>query len=147
MTRSSDVVIDAGVGVYQVVHGTLSVQIYNKWTQWIEEDCSVHAPRFWLNETTSVMHKMYKQKLLEHDMAREALDAVLGLGVVLHQAEAETCRRAFTWADRLDQHAAYDSFYLALAEELQTEFWTTDKRLVNRARQLGVDWVCWVGEQ
>lgn len=146
MTRSSDVVIDAGVGIYQVVTGPLSKPVYSRWAQWIKEDCNVCAPQLWLNETTSVLHKMYKQNLVDNEMARDALDALLGLGITLYEADSETCRRAFAWADRLDQYPAYDGFYLALAEQLQAELWTTDKRLVNRVRQLGKNWVYWAGE-
>jgi predicted nucleic acid-binding protein len=39
---------------------------------------------------------------------------------------------------QLKRAAAYDSFYLALAETLRSELWTADKRLVNAA---GVSWV------
>jgi predicted nucleic acid-binding protein len=62
------------------------------------------------------------------------------------------CRPAFAWASRLEQHTTYDagckehSFYLALAERLGASLWSADQRLVNRAHQLGADWVHWIGE-
>jgi predicted nucleic acid-binding protein len=56
------------------------------------------------------------------------------------------CRAALNWASRLQQRRAYDALYLALAERMQTEFWTADKRLANAAQQLGVTWVHWIGE-
>jgi len=43
--------------------------------------------------------------------------------------------RAYTWTRRLNRAVAYDSFYLALAERLDCDFWTADRRLVNAASQ------------
>jgi hypothetical protein len=47
---------------------------------------------------------------------------------------------------QLGQVRGNNGFYLALAQELAAPFHTGDKRLANRARQLGIDWVIWVGE-
>ena len=145
MTESS-VVIDAGVGVSQVIADSLSEKVDARWSGWIQEGVRVCAPRLWLNETTSVVHKIFMQKLLGEERAMEALEALLGLSVELHDADAETCRQAFTWATRLAEYQAYDGFYLALAAKLDVPFWTTDQHLVNRAHQLGASWVFWVGE-
>ena len=46
-----------------------------------------------------------------------------------------------SWGKRLAQSKAYDSFYLALAERMGEDLWTGDRRLFNRAQQLGVGWV------
>lgn len=146
MTRSSAVVIDAGVGILQVIADPLSDQVDARWNEWVREAVSVCAPRLWLNEATSVLYKIFKQNLVSEDRGREAFDALLDLNVELYEADTEACRQAFDWATRLNQYQAYDGFYLALAEQLDAPFWTTDRRLVNRARQIGVNWVFWVGE-
>lgn len=146
MTKSSVVVIDAGVGIFQVAGGPLSEQIDARWQGWINEAVSVCAPRMWLNETTSVLHKIFKQNLVSEEQSREALEALLNLSIDFYEVDADACRQAFQWATRLDQHQAYDGFYLALAELLDASFWTTDQRLVNRARQLGIPWIFWAGE-
>ena len=46
-------------------------------------------------------------------------------------------RSALSWAERLGQFAAYDSFYVALAERLGCEVWTADRRLANAAAAIG----------
>jgi hypothetical protein len=43
---------------------------------------------------------------------------------------------------RLKRAAAYDSYYLALAESLNCDLWTTDSRLVNAVK---LRWVRLVG--
>jgi predicted nucleic acid-binding protein len=42
--------------------------------------------------------------------------------------------------------AAYDCFYLALAQRLDTEFWTADRPLSRAALQADAPWVKWIGE-
>jgi predicted nucleic acid-binding protein len=140
------VVIDAGVGIFQVIPGLLSANVEQRWDGWIRDGVNVCAPRLWLNEATSALHKIYKQNLISEEKALEALEALLGLSVDLFEAEPDSCRKAFAWANQLDQYQAYDGFYLVLAEQLDASFWTTDQRLVNRAHQLGITWVHWVGE-
>jgi predicted nucleic acid-binding protein len=146
MAKSSIVVIDAGVGVLQVIAGPLSAAVDTRWNGWVQESVSVCAPHLWLYETTSVVHKIFKQKQVSEGRTREALNALLDLSVELHAPDAETCELAFEWATRLDQYSAYDGFYLALAHKLNASFWTTDQRLANRIRQIGFDWVHWAGE-
>lgn len=146
MTRSSAVVIDAGMGIFQVIADPFSERVDALWSDWIREGIIVCSPTLWRNETTSVLHKVFMQHLISEEKAVEALEVLSGLGVELHDADAETSRQAFTWATRLGQYQAYDGFYLALAEKLNAPFWTTDQRLVNRAHQLGITWVKWIGE-
>jgi predicted nucleic acid-binding protein len=145
-TKSSVIVIDAGLGVLQVAADRLSERAELLWTRWIQDGIEVCAPHLWLYEATSVIHKIYMQHMIGEDIAQQALEALLGLNVTFYDDNPETCRGAFHWATRLNQYPAYDGYYLALAEQLNAAFWTTDHRLVSRARQLGISWVHWVGE-
>jgi predicted nucleic acid-binding protein len=47
---------------------------------------------------------------------------------------------------RLKRASAYDSFYLTLAQELECDFWTADKRLFNALRDARLDWLHWIEE-
>jgi predicted nucleic acid-binding protein len=71
---------------------------------------------------------------------------MLALEVEVAPITPSRCQVAFAWAEKLGQARAYDSFYLALAEELETAFMTADKRLATNARQLGLSWVHWIGD-
>lgn len=53
-------------------------------------------------------------------------------------------QRAFEIALRFGQPQAYDAHYLALAEMLSCEFWTSDDRLYNTVRSQ-LPWVKWLG--
>jgi predicted nucleic acid-binding protein len=144
--KSSAVVIDAGLGVLQVIADPLSGRAEMLWSHWIQDGVEVCAPRLWLEESTSALHKIYMQRIVGDETAQQALEALLGLDITFFETDRETCLRAFHWATRLNQYAAYDGYYLALAEKLNAVFWSTDQRLVNRARQLSISWVHSISE-
>ena len=147
MLTSSVVVIDSSTAIYVVLDYPLSSQVEALWKSWIDADVKIVAPRLWLNEVTSAIHKVFMLKRIHEERALDALIAILSLGVELVEEDTALCLDAFAWATRLKHLPAYDSFYLALAEQSNAAFWTADKRLANRARQLGAAWVSWVGEE
>jgi hypothetical protein len=46
--KSSQVVIDAGLGVLQVIADSRSGQAEALWSRWIQDDLEVFAPHLWL---------------------------------------------------------------------------------------------------
>lgn len=79
--------------------------------------------------------------LLTEQEGLTTLEHLFALEVEVTPITLAHCRTALAWAARLGQAKAYDSFYLALAEEIDAFFVTADKRLANGARQLGLAWV------
>jgi len=49
--------------------------------------------------------------------------------------------RALRWSERIGHRVIYDSVYLALADGMNAELWTADRRLYQRARRAGADFV------
>ena len=101
------------------------------------------APALWAYEVTSALCKAVHFGQLAVDEGRRALAQVMGLGVRLVGPGDGQNQQAFEWTLRLGRAAAYDSYYLALAETLACDLWTADRRLVN---SVGLGWVRWVGE-
>jgi hypothetical protein len=64
--------------------------------------------------------------------------SVWACGWRLAAPDDELVRSALAWTVRLDWAAAYDSAYLALAEELGCDLWTAGRYLV---RAVDVGWV------
>ena len=66
--------------------------------------------------------------------------------------DADQNRAAFDWTLRLQRASAYDSYYLALAQALECNFWTADGRLFNalKSEAFVVDarlgWLHWIEE-
>ncbi|MFC2173652.1 type II toxin-antitoxin system VapC family toxin [Acidobacteriota bacterium] len=145
MRKSSAVVVDASACVILVIGGSLADPIDRLWRGWLQDGTKLFAPSLWSYEITSALHRLFMQKVLNEERAESALEAALNLGVETVVPDTDFCRKAFTWATKLNHLASYDGSYLALAEALGVPIWTADKRLVNRSRQIGIDWVRWVG--
>lgn len=144
--RSPTIVIDAGVAVHLVVQTQLSASAEKLWYRIGEQQARVCAPRLFSFEVTSVIHRYRFDGLLTHQQEEEAMATVLDLGVELVNEDLLLCRSAIAWADRLQQRAAYDGFYVAVTEREHGELWTTDRRLVNGLRSVNGPPARWIGE-
>ena len=104
------------------------------------------APALWAYETTSAIAKaVYFREITEKE-ARLALEKLDELGVRLFVADGEQNEAAFEWTLKLKRASAYDSYYLALAQSLECDFWTADKRLFNSLQETNIGWLHWIEE-
>ncbi|HID84346.1 MAG TPA: PIN domain-containing protein [Anaerolineales bacterium] len=106
----------------------------------------VIVPGLWLYEVTSTLYRHARGVVEGQAWLDRTLPTVLALADEIVPGSPNLALVAGGWAMRLGQGAAYDAFYLALAERLGGEFWTGDRRLYNRARQVGADFVRFVSE-
>lgn len=97
-----------------------------------------------LAEVTNVLHRHIRGGDLSIDVAFGLLDYLMTLEIELHETD-HLHHRALELASLLNQGAAYDSHYLALAETLDCDLWTADQRLQRTASPLGPT-VHWLGE-
>ncbi len=138
-------VIDAGVAVHTVVTTELSEASEHALRILRTQNVEVCAPRLWLYEVTSAIHKIFMLGEINEEEAQKALENAFGLGIQLLNTN-DLCQKAFNWATRMKRLGAYDCFYMAQAEKMESELWTADKKLANTANQLGAEWVRWVGD-
>lgn len=109
------------------------------WNQWQESDYAVVAPALIYYEVSNALHRLALARQLLPERASQALEVALSLNVTLYN-DAQLHQRALTLARELLLPATYDAHYLALAERLEAEFWTADRRLVNLV-QATLPWV------
>lgn len=106
--------------------------------EWKQEKRTLCAPTLLVYELTSILTKMVHFGGISAQDAQDSLAVGLDLGIELIVPDKDRARKAFLWTRQLNRVAAYDSFYLALAESLNCELWTADKKLVNA---VGQPWV------
>lgn len=70
---------------------------------------------------------------LDEESARAARDRLLAMPIRL-PAPAGLLQRAWDLARRYERPQVYDSFYLALADMLDVDLWTADRRFFNALR-------------
>lgn len=138
------VVIDASIAVKAILpnplqgHCQILVQTF--------ADIQPVAPTLWTYETTSAISKAVHFDQITENEGHQALEHLDALGVQLFVPDLEQNRIAFGWTLRLKRASAYDSFYLALAEALECDLWTADKRLFNALTDAQLEWLHWIEE-
>jgi predicted nucleic acid-binding protein len=122
-------VVDASLVFRLILPGSQQAEMQSLVARWLADGYEMHAPSLWAYELASALCKTVHFGQVTVEEGERALALALRLGVRLVAPHDEQVRRAFEWTVRLGRAAAYDSFYLALAESLQCELWTADRRL------------------
>jgi predicted nucleic acid-binding protein len=133
--RSKQLVIDASVGyrlfTYHAGRAMLDAMIHEQ----LAAGCRLVAPTLWQYEVTSILTKAVYARQLTSIQAEESLALVRAFPLKLVSPKYELTRAAFAWTVKLQRVVAYDSFYLALAQQMQCELWTYDRRLANAVHE------------
>jgi len=137
---SKPLVVDASFAFRLILPGPQQGQFQSLVTQWMDDGYELVAPTLWVYEMTSALCKVVRFSELLPKEGRRALALAQRLEMQLLPPDDDQIRLAFDWTIRLNRAAAYDSFYLALAETLKCELWTADKRLYNA---VNLPWVRW----
>jgi len=140
MARS--LVVDASFAFKLILPGPEQTSFQELAVQWKRDSYDLCAPTLWLYEITLALCKVVRFGDLQPAEGQRALALARRLGVHLIPPDDAQARLAFEWTVRLNRAAAYDSFYLALAETLQCELWTADRRL---GSAIDLPWVRWAG--
>ncbi len=140
------IVVDANLCVALVIPLPYSEAAAEKWLAWETERVSLYAPFLWEYEVVSALRKAILAGLINRDETENALQRLLILGVETVPPDVELHRSALRWSERIGQPVAYDGQYLALAEALQADLWTADKRLINVLENQNLTWLHWIGE-
>ncbi len=105
---------------------------------WRRQGRRLVSPFLMPYEVTNALYRYMKAGELTRKEVVVLLDLFSPLEVVFHCPE-DLYRRAIRLSERFSLPAAYDAYYLALAERLGAELWTADRRLANLVGSL--DWV------
>jgi len=136
-----NLVVDANLVVSLVLPLPYSDLAREKLLEWKHLGKTVLAPTLLEYEVVSVLRKAITIGAMDAQLAQSSLDQILRLNIRVIPPTNSLHLDALTWAERLRQAKAYDAQYLALAASLGLPLWTADRRLANRAAEIGVNWV------
>ena len=140
-----NLVVDANLVAATALPLPYSGPAQRKMVVWKRNNDEIFAPTLWEYEITTILRKAVVVKLLSPEEAAGALHRIQILNLKSVPPTEVIHLEALKWTERLGHSKAYDAQYLAVAQSLGAVLWTGDQRLSNRANQLGVDWVRWVG--
>ena len=143
MIRS--LVVDSSFVIRAVLPGPLREHVKALLAGWQARGDTIQVPVLWYYEITSVLSKGVYFKEFNRVQAEEMLGLITEFDFAAIAPDATQIQRAFNWTLRLRRAAAYDSFYLALAETTSDGLWTADERLYNATKSLA-PWVHWAGD-
>jgi predicted nucleic acid-binding protein len=141
------VALDANLVVALFLPLPYSAQARDHIAAWDGQGLELLAPTLFEYEVNSALHRAAAIGLMTRREVRMAMQGVLALDIHCLPPSAGLHERALYWAECLNHNRTYDAQYLALAEQEHVDLWTADRRLANGARQIGVQWVHWLGER
>ena len=141
---SDHVVVDASVAVKWLVREPHSEEALELLASWAESGLTLVAPHLLAPEVTNALHRRVVDGELTVAEASGSVDLLLSSGIQFQEAPGIHVR-ALELASALEQGAVYDVHYLALAEALECDLWTADRRF-HRAVGTTSGRVRWIGE-
>lgn len=140
---TSQICLDSGLLLKLLFNEPDSQLAEALWQSWVMNDVQLIAPYLFPFEITAVIQKVTHRGLLDAAMGKKVLKKALEFDVTL-QTFSGIHERAWELATQFSHPTAYDTHYLALAENIGCPFWTADRRLFNAVRHK-LSWVHWLG--
>ena len=140
---SEIIIIDASLTLRLVLNNSAQETVRGYFDHWFDQGLSLKAPTLWVYEVTSAIHKSVHFQQLTAEEGEEALQQALGLDIDVVAPNEALAKAAFVWTSKLNRSSAYDSFYLALADEYAAPLWTADGKLY---RAVNKEW-CHLGTE
>ncbi|MBI5115353.1 type II toxin-antitoxin system VapC family toxin [Candidatus Poribacteria bacterium] len=137
------IVIDASVALKWYLsdeeHGAKALDILESH---VTERISLHAPALLEFEVANGLAIAKRRARVGDNDVLKAIEGFVALGIALHPL-SPLFQKVLDYTERLNI-SAYDAAYVALAEALQIQLVTADKRLFDSARKL--NFIKWIGQ-
>jgi predicted nucleic acid-binding protein len=140
----SQVCVDASLAVRWVVPEDYSEQALDLLEDWGISQTELFAPTHMLYEVHSTLRFLVSRGVISDPIGDGAFSRLRRLRI-RYTSRAEIFPLATQLARELNLPTTYDTVYLALAQLLECEMWTADRKFYNAAR-LRTPKVKWIGE-
>jgi predicted nucleic acid-binding protein len=137
------VVIDASVLFKVLIREEFSDRSQALYANALHASRPVFAPPHWATEVTHGLYRLVRRRGITGEEADQALRQFLQFPVQVITAP-ELYYRALLFS-RAHTVSTYDSLYVVLAQMLDTELWTDDRRLLSSVESIA-PWVRWIGD-
>jgi len=137
------VVMDANLLFKVLIREEFSERAQALYATTLSASTPILAPPHWAAELTHALYRLIRRRGITLKEADQALSRFLAFPVQV-VAPPELYQRAFLFA-RTHTVNTYDSLYVVLAQMLDTELWTDDRRLLSSVRTVA-PWVRWIGD-
>jgi predicted nucleic acid-binding protein len=131
---SNSVVVDASLLIKLLVAEELSQEARRLQDGWANSGIERFAPSLVDYEIVSALNRKFVAGSLSADEVDSAIELALQDSIKIIDSN-DLHRDALRLARRLGLRSTYDAHYLALADDLDCEFWTADERLYNAVRE------------
>lgn len=135
--------VDASIALLLLLSDRLVEQTRALWVAWREADIDLIAPPLFFSEVTSVLREHVYHRRISSEEGERAFEHFMSLPVQ-SVSPADLQPRAWALAKEYGLPRAYDAQYLAVADALDCELWTADRRLAQAVR---VPWLRLVGAE
>jgi len=130
MAKSSIVCVDASFVLRLLLGGPGGNRAEDLWEEWGERGIQAVAPGLIFYEVTNALYRLLAGTAAAFEETAEFLDLALALEIDT-VSDAPLHRKALSIARKCGLKSTCDSHYLALAQGLDADLWTADRRLVN----------------
>ncbi|MBI4299241.1 MAG: type II toxin-antitoxin system VapC family toxin [Chloroflexi bacterium] len=130
---NGQVIVDASLAAKWLVNEVHSEKALALALSWARVGVQPVAPYLMPVEVANALYQRVVRAQMSLDAAIRLLEALVESGIQLREPSG-LHRRSIELAAQLHQDAAYDSHYLALAEQLDCDLWTADERFYRAAR-------------
>ncbi|HEX6479146.1 MAG TPA: type II toxin-antitoxin system VapC family toxin [Ktedonobacteraceae bacterium] len=124
------VIVDTSIVIKWVLYEPDSPLAQALLREWINREIEIRAPALLAYEITNSLYQKVRKGEITHKQADNALTKALKSDLVLDFSRGTVLSlKAMQFADRFQLPAAYDAYFLALAEQRGCELWTADTRM------------------
>lgn len=127
MSNLPPICIDASL-ILRLILLPPSIRLKQQWQVWANEQREFVAPTLLYYETTNVIHQYYRLNKISAQKAQESQAFILSIPLQLF-GDTNLHQKALRLSRQFALSATYDAHYLAVAEMLEAELWTADKKL------------------
>lgn len=133
------IAVDASVSIRAAVDGEEAA--IDAFALWNRAGFDLVAPDLWLPEVISAVRRSVAYGVRPDEDAARVIENLFKLPVQSVATDRDLAHATLRWSSRIGQAKAYDALYLAVAERYEAPLVTADIHLLNRCRQLGIDFV------